>query len=91
MNISKGAINGATRIVTSIICNIANEVTSTEMKVTSTWKMSLENTHFTIHTHIHTHLKLIATKPNICSSSGGAQEKGKTGWNSVYHQNCCKN
>jgi hypothetical protein len=21
---------------------------------------------------------------NICSSSGGAQEKGKTGWNSVY-------
>jgi len=23
---------------------------------------------------------------NICSSSGGAQEKGKTGWNSVYHQ-----
>jgi hypothetical protein len=24
---------------------------------------------------------------NICSSSGGAQEKGQTGWNSVYHQN----
>ncbi len=24
---------------------------------------------------------------NICSSSIGAQEKGKTGWNSVYHQN----
>ncbi len=24
---------------------------------------------------------------NICSSSGGAQEKGRTGWNSVYHQN----
>jgi hypothetical protein len=24
---------------------------------------------------------------NICSSSGGAQQKGKTGWNSVYHQN----
>ncbi len=24
---------------------------------------------------------------NICSSSGGAQEKGKTGWNSVYYQN----
>jgi len=23
---------------------------------------------------------------NICSSSGGAQEKGKTGWNSVSHQ-----
>ncbi len=23
---------------------------------------------------------------NICSSSGGAQEKGKTWWNSVYHQ-----
>ncbi len=23
----------------------------------------------------------------ICSSSGGAQEKGKTGWNLVYHQN----
>jgi hypothetical protein len=36
---------------------------------------SLENTHFTIHTH----LKLIATKPNICSSSGGSQEKGKIG------------
>jgi len=52
---------------------------------------SLENTHFTIHTHIHTHLKLIATKPNICSNSGGAQEKGKTGWNLVYHQNCWKN
>ncbi len=24
---------------------------------------------------------------NICSSSGGAQDKGKTGWNSVYNQN----
>ncbi len=24
---------------------------------------------------------------NICSRSGGAQEKGKTGWNSVYHKN----
>ncbi len=24
---------------------------------------------------------------NICSSDGGAQEKGRTGWNSVYHQN----
>jgi hypothetical protein len=24
---------------------------------------------------------------NICSNSGGAQAKGKTGWNSVYHQN----
>jgi hypothetical protein len=24
---------------------------------------------------------------NICSSSGGAQEKEKTGLNSVYHQN----
>ncbi len=24
---------------------------------------------------------------NICSSSGGAQENGKIGWNSVYHQN----
>jgi len=23
---------------------------------------------------------------NICSSSGGAQEKGKTRWNSIYHQ-----
>jgi hypothetical protein len=24
---------------------------------------------------------------NICSSSGCTQEKRKTGWNSVYHQN----
>jgi hypothetical protein len=24
---------------------------------------------------------------NICNSSGGAQEKGKIGCNSVYHQN----
>jgi hypothetical protein len=24
---------------------------------------------------------------NICSGSEGAQEKGKRGWNSVYHQN----
>jgi len=24
---------------------------------------------------------------NICSSNGGAQENGKIGWNSVYHQN----
>ncbi len=24
---------------------------------------------------------------NLCSSNGGAQEKGKTGWNLVYHQN----
>jgi hypothetical protein len=36
VNISKGAINGATGIVTSIRCNIANEVTSIEMTVTST-------------------------------------------------------
>ncbi len=28
---------------------------------------------------------------NICSSSGGAQEKGKIGWNSIYHQNRWKN
>jgi hypothetical protein len=29
-----------------------------------------------------------AVKKYICSSStGGAQENGKTGWNSVYHQN----
>jgi hypothetical protein len=28
---------------------------------------------------------------NICSTSGGGQEKGKTGWNSVYHQNWWKN
>ncbi len=27
---------------------------------------------------------------NLCSTSGGAQEKGKTGWNSVYHWNCWK-
>jgi hypothetical protein len=27
------------------------------------------------------------TSEIICSSSGGAQEKGKTGWNSFYHQN----
>jgi hypothetical protein len=25
---------------------------------------------------------------NICSRRGGAQENGKTGWNSVYHKNC---
>jgi hypothetical protein len=28
-----------------------------------------------------------SSSENICSSSGGAQEKGKTGYNSVYHQN----
>ncbi len=28
---------------------------------------------------------------NRCKSSGGAQAKGKTGWSSVYHQNCWKN
>jgi len=28
---------------------------------------------------------LSRSSENICSSSGGAQEKGKTGWNSVYH------
>ncbi len=28
---------------------------------------------------------------NICSSSGGAQEEGKTGWNSISHQNWWKN
>ncbi len=27
---------------------------------------------------------------NICSSSEGGQEKGKRGWNSVYHQNWWK-
>jgi hypothetical protein len=40
---------------------------------------SLENKNFDIHTQIHTHMKLIATKPNICSNNGGAQEKRKTG------------
>jgi hypothetical protein len=29
----------------------------------------------------------LRSSENICSSSEGAQEKGKTGWNSVYHQN----
>jgi hypothetical protein len=29
----------------------------------------------------------VRSSENICSSSGGTQEKGKTGWNSVYHQN----
>ncbi len=28
----------------------------------------------------------VRSSENICSSSGGAHEKGKTGWNSVYHQ-----
>jgi hypothetical protein len=28
---------------------------------------------------------------NIGSSNGGAQEKGKRGWNSVYDQNWWKN
>jgi hypothetical protein len=28
---------------------------------------------------------------NRCSRSAGAQEKGNTGWNSVYHQNWWKN
>jgi len=27
---------------------------------------------------------------NICSTNGVAQEKGKTGWNSVYHENWWK-
>jgi len=27
---------------------------------------------------------------NICRTSGGAEEEGKTGWNSVYHQNWWK-
>jgi hypothetical protein len=30
---------------------------------------------------------IYSTMINICSSSGGAQAKGKTGWNSVYDQN----
>jgi hypothetical protein len=29
----------------------------------------------------------VRSSENICNSSGGAQAKGKTGWNSVYHQN----
>jgi hypothetical protein len=29
----------------------------------------------------------VRSSENLCSSSGGAQEKGKTGWNSIYHQN----
>jgi hypothetical protein len=29
----------------------------------------------------------LGASENICSSNGGAQEKGKTGWNSVYYQN----
>ncbi len=31
----------------------------------------------------------VKSSENICSSSGGAQEKVKTGWNSVYHQIRC--
>jgi len=38
---------------------------------------SLENTNFDIHRQIHTHMKLIATKPNICSNNGGTQDKRK--------------
>jgi hypothetical protein len=30
---------------------------------------------------------LVKSSENICSSSGGVQEKGKTWWNLVYHQN----
>jgi len=29
----------------------------------------------------------VGSSENTCSSSGGAQGKGKTGWNLVYHQN----
>jgi hypothetical protein len=29
----------------------------------------------------------VRSSQNTCSRSGGAHEKGKTGWNSVYHQN----
>ncbi len=29
----------------------------------------------------------VRSNENICSSNGGDQEKGKTGWNSAYHQN----
>jgi hypothetical protein len=29
----------------------------------------------------------VTSSENICSRSWGAQEKGKTGWNLVYHQN----
>jgi len=29
----------------------------------------------------------VGTSENICSNSGGAKEKGKTGWNSVHHKN----
>ncbi len=32
-------------------------------------------------------VQLGAVKIYVASSSGGPQEKGKTGWNSVYHQN----
>jgi hypothetical protein len=32
-----------------------------------------------------------AVKTYVAGSSGGAQGKGKTGWTSVYHQNCWKN
>jgi len=31
----------------------------------------------------------VKSSENICSSSGGGQEKVKTGWNSVYHQIRC--
>jgi hypothetical protein len=33
----------------------------------------------------------VGSSENICSSSGGAQESGETGWNSFYHQNLWKN
>jgi hypothetical protein len=33
----------------------------------------------------------VGSSENICSSSGGAQENGKTGWNSFHHQNLWKN
>jgi len=31
---------------------------------------------------------LARSRKNICSSNGGTEEKGKTEWNSVCHQNC---
>jgi hypothetical protein len=32
----------------------------------------------------------VGSTENICSSTRGAQENGKTGWNSSYHQNLWK-
>jgi hypothetical protein len=72
----------ATGIVTFIVCNIANELTSIEMKITSTWKIIVLKTQISIYIHkyIHTWSLLLLQSQIYVAIMEAFKKKGKTGW-----------